>query len=129
MQSKSWIIVSATLQLKEDDPKAIEARMEELAQARKDKQPLDLPSAGSAFKRPEGHFAGALIEQAGLKGYQIGGAQVSTKHAGFIVNQGGATCKDVLELIRYIQKTVSDKFGVRLEPEIRYLSPYGLDRI
>ena len=129
LQHKSWICVSAALQLSYGDKDQIEERMKELSEQRKAKQPLELPSAGSVFKRPEGYFAGALIEQAGLKGYAIGGAQVSEKHAGFIVNRGGATCKDVVMLIRHIQKTVKEKFGVQLETEIRYLTPDGLDRI
>ena len=86
---------------------------------RKSKQPLEYPSAGSVFKRPEGYFAGGLIEECGLKGKQIGGAQVSEKHAGFIVNKGGATCKDVCGLIKYIQDVVLEKKGVSLECEIR----------
>ena len=86
---------------------------------RKGKQPYDMPSAGSVFKRPEGYYAAALIEECGLKGRQVGGAQVSPKHAGFIVNTGGATCADVLELIRQIQREVYERKGVRLEPEIR----------
>ena len=91
------------------------------AQRRRASQPLEYPSAGSVFKRPEGHFAGQLIERCGLKGYRIGDAQVSEKHAGFIVNRGEATCAQVLELMEHIQKTVLDQTGVRLEPEIRVL--------
>ena len=93
--------------------------MQDLLQRRKDKQPLEYPSAGSVFKRPEGYFAGALIEQSGLKGRRIGGAAVSEKHAGFIVNLGDATTADVLALIRECQKTVKEKFGVSLETEIQ----------
>ena len=93
--------------------------MARMAAARREKQPLELPSAGSVFKRPEGHFAGKLIEDCGLKGARVGGACVSEKHAGFIVNLGGATCRDVLTLIGQIQKTVRDRFGVELEPELR----------
>ena len=88
---------------------------------RKEKQPLEYPSAGSTFKRPEGHFAGALIERAGLKGTRIGGAEVSPKHAGFIVNCGGATCADVLNLIDLVRERVYKEFGVRLEPEIKII--------
>ena len=95
--------------------------MADFRKRRCDKQPLAYPSAGSTFKRPEGYFAGALIEQAGLKGYGIGGACVSDLHAGFIINCGDATAKDVLDLISYVQKTVYDKFGVTLEPEVRLL--------
>jgi UDP-N-acetylmuramate dehydrogenase len=95
--------------------------MEEYKRKRNEKQPLDLPSAGSVFKRPEGSFAGKLIEDAGLKGYTIGGAAVSDKHAGFIVNVGNATAKDVEQLIEYVQKRVFDESNVRLEPEIRII--------
>ena len=116
---ESWLDVTGTLHLFGGDPAAIAGKMEELMGRRKDKQPYDMPSAGSVFKRPEGHFAGTLIEQAGLKGRSVGGAQVSPKHAGFIVNTGGATCQDVLDLIALIQKTVQEKFGVALEPEVR----------
>ena len=91
--------------------------------ARKEKQPLEFPSAGSVFKRPEGHFAGALIEQCGLKGYRIGGAEVSEKHAGFIINRGGATSSDVLSLIEHIRNEVMQKFGVRLETEVIHIKP------
>ena len=96
--------------------------MADFAARRRDKQPLSLPSAGSAYKRPEGHFAGQLIEQCGLKGFQIGGARVSDKHAGFIVNMGGATSADVLRLMEHIEKTVLDRTGVRLEREVRILA-------
>ena len=90
---------------------------------RRQKQPLELPSAGSAFKRPEGHFAGALIEQAGLKGYTVGGAQVSEKHAGFVVNVGGATSHDVYDLMMHVRNTVYRQSGVQLEPEVIILPP------
>ena len=90
-------------------------------QRRKASQPLEYPSAGSTFKRPTGYFAGALIEQAGLKGLTVGGAQVSTKHAGFVINTGGATCADVLELIRQVQERVMATAGVELEPEVRII--------
>ena len=93
--------------------------MRELNARRRDKQPLNFPSAGSTFKRPEGYFAGALIEGAGLKGASVGGAQVSPKHAGFIVNTGGATAADILALIRHVQDTVFARDGVRLELEVR----------
>ncbi len=105
--------------LRRGDAAAIAARMDELLARRKSKQPLDLPSAGSVFKRPEGHFAGALIEQCGLKGRRVGGAAVSEKHAGFIVNLGGATCADVRKLIGIIQETVLRETGVRLECEVK----------
>ena len=95
--------------------------MDDLAQRRKSKQPLEYPSAGSTFKRPEGHFAGGLIDQCGLKGFRIGGAQVSEQHAGFVINAGGATCADVLALIGHIQKTVRERTGVELETEVKIL--------
>lgn len=115
------IILSATFKLYHADAANIKAVMDKNMEARKNKQPLDLPSAGSAFKRPEGYFAGALIDQCGLRGLTVGGAQVSTKHAGFIVNIGEATCKDVQTLIEKIQKTVQKETGVKLEPEIKTL--------
>lgn len=92
--------------------------------ARKTKQPLELPSAGSTFKRPEGYFAGKLIDDAGLRGYQVGGARVSDKHCGFVVNQENATAKDVLQLIEDVQKTVKEKFGVDLEPEVKRVGKF-----
>ena len=112
------IIVSAVFSLKKDDKAAIKSRMDDYIGRRKEKQPLNFPSAGSAFKRPNGHFAGALIEQSGLKGFSVGGAQVSLKHAGFIINTGGATCEDVTALMEHIVETVRDRFCVTLEPEI-----------
>jgi UDP-N-acetylmuramate dehydrogenase len=118
---KGGIVISARFALKPDDPEAIAARMRELNARRRDKQPLNFPSAGSTFKRPEGHFAGALIEQAHLKGRSVGGAQVSEKHAGFIVNTGGATASDILALIGIVQDEVSGRFGIRLETEVRIL--------
>ncbi len=110
---------SVALELKVDDPALIRSRMEEHMAARKTKQPLEYPSGGSFFKRPEGHFAGALIEQCGLKGLTVGGAQVSEKHAGFVINRGGATCADVMELCRQVQEQVKAKFGVSLEREVQ----------
>lgn len=115
------IITSLTLRLQKGKKEEIENKMNELMGRRKDKQPLDYPSAGSVFKRPEGYFAGALIEQSGLKGVTIGGAQVSEKHAGFIINYDSATTTDVINLIRHCQKTVKEKFGVDLETEIRFV--------
>lgn len=116
---KERIILAATLDLEPDDPEAIRARMQDYLMRRREKQPLEYPSAGSVFKRPEGHFAGKLIEDAGLKGLRIGGAAVSVKHAGFIVNVGGATAKDVLTLIGHIRERVYETSGVTLECEIR----------
>ncbi len=112
------IALEAEFELKEDDGTAAET-MQRCMEKRREKQPLDLPSAGSTFKRPEGHFAGALIDQCGLKGYTIGGAQVSEKHAGFIVNIGGATESDISSLIEHVQRTVMERTGVMLEPEIK----------
>ncbi len=114
------IILSAKLRLAPGNGEEIAAKMQDFMGRRKDKQPLDMPSAGSVFKRPEGSFAGALIEQSGLKGYAIGGAQVSEKHAGFIVNRGGATCADVRKLIEHIQKTVEHDHGISLECEVLF---------
>ena len=113
------IVLSAVLDLKEGDASEIAETMDELNRRRREKQPLSFPSAGSTFKRPEGYFAGALIEQAGLKGYAIGGAQVSEKHAGFLINRGGATASDLLRLIEYVQERVYAQSGVRLETEVR----------
>lgn len=117
------VVVSAVFRLEKDDPQAIAARMQELAEKRRSKQPLDLPSAGSAFRRPEGHYAAALIEEAGLKGYTVGGAQVSEKHSGFVVNVGGATSHDVYDLMMHVRNTVYRNSGVFLEPEIIILPP------
>ncbi|MBR2797393.1 MAG: UDP-N-acetylmuramate dehydrogenase [Clostridia bacterium] len=115
------IVISSRFALTPDDPEAIAGRMRELNARRRDKQPLNYPSAGSTFKRPEGYFAAALIEQAGLKGRSVGGAQVSEKHAGFIVNTGSATATDILTLIGVVQDAVQARFGVRLETEVRIL--------
>ena len=117
------VILSAVFRLQPGDKDEIAAKMRELNEKRRSKQPLELPSAGSAFKRPEGHFAGALIEQAGLKGYTVGGAQVSEKHAGFVVNVGGATSHDVYDLMLHVRKTVYENSGVVLEPEVIILAP------
>lgn len=115
------VVLGATLQLQKGAETEIRAQMEDFIGRRRDKQPLEYPSAGSVFKRPVGHFAGALIEQCGLKGLTIGGAQVSEKHAGFIINVGDATCADVLALIAEIQNIVLAKTGVQLEPEVRVI--------
>jgi len=113
------IITQITVQLTKDSTAEIRGRMEDYMQRRKSKQPLEYPSAGSVFKRPPGKFAGALIENSGLKGYAVGGAKVSEKHAGFIVNTGGATCREVEALITHIQKTVEERENVRLECEVK----------
>ena len=115
------VIAGITVKLQPGDSSEIRMKMNEILQKRKDKQPLELPSAGSVFKRPEGHFAGALIEQCGLKGKGVGGAQVSEKHAGFIVNAGGATAADVRALIALVQAVVEAETGIFLEPEIRFV--------
>ncbi len=114
-----WIVLSAVFALENGDPAQIRAEMDALMARRRASQPLELPSAGSTFKRPEGYFAGTLIDQCGLKGLRVGGAQVSEKHAGFVVNCGGATCADVTTLIAQVQARVLEKTGVRLEPEVR----------
>lgn len=116
-----WLITGVTLQLQPGDPEEIRGRMRELTCRRRAKQPLEYPSAGSTFKRPFGYFAGGLIEQCGLKGKRVGGAQVSEKHAGFLINTGDATCRDILELIRLVRETVGRETGVVLEPEVRTL--------
>ena len=123
-----WIEVSSdafadqlALKLTTGDKETIAATMKDLMGRRREKQPLEYPSAGSMFKRPVGYFAGALIEQAGLKGFSVGGAQVSEKHAGFVVNRGGATCSDVLELVRQVQEKVKVGTGVDLEMEVKIL--------
>ena len=116
-----YIVLSATLKLAKGDRRAIRDKIADLTRRREEKQPLEYPSCGSVFKRPEGYFAGKLISDAGLKGYRIGGAQVSEKHAGFIINTGGAKAQDVLDLIAYVQKKVLEESGVSLECEVRIL--------
>lgn len=117
-----YIITGARFDLKKGNREVILATMKDLNQRRKDKQPLEYNSAGSTFKRPEGYFAGQLIEESGLKGFSVGDAQVSEKHAGFVINKGNAKASDVLEVITHCQKTVAEKFGVNLETEIKILS-------
>ncbi|MCL2202199.1 MAG: UDP-N-acetylmuramate dehydrogenase [Oscillospiraceae bacterium] len=113
------VVLSSVIKLSSGGQDSIRAQMDELSQKRRASQPLDMPSAGSVFKRPVGGYAGTMIEQAGLKGYMVGGAQVSEKHAGFIVNKGGATCADVLSLVGHIQEAVFKQFQIRLETEIK----------
>ena len=115
------IVLGAKISLHEDDPDAIRERMRSLAERRRSSQPLDMPSAGSTFKRPTGGYAAALIDEAGLKGYTVGGAQVSEKHAGFVVNRGGACFDDVLRLIEHIQSEVYRVSGIELEPEVKII--------
>ena len=121
---KECVILSAAFMLKAGDKEEIFARMNDLNSRRREKQPLQYPSCGSFFKRPEGHFAGALIEQAGLKGYSVGDAQVSEKHAGFIINRGNATARDIRALMRHVQSTVLRESGVMLEPEVRFVGSF-----
>ena len=114
-------VVAATFRLQEGDPSAIDARMTELLTARREKQPLEYPSAGSFFKRPEGYFAGALVDQCGLKGYAVGDAEVSAKHAGFIINKGHATCAQMQQLAQHVRRVVLRETGVLLMPEVRLI--------
>ena len=115
------IATGAKLRFQRVPMEQTEREVEELAEKRRCKQPLEYPSAGSTFKRPAGHFAGALIDQAGMRGVCVGGAQVSEKHAGFIINKGGATPEDILELIALVQSRVFDRSGITLEPEIKII--------
>ena len=118
---RKCLVLRARFRLEQGDGYAIKARMDELTAKRREKQPIDLPSAGSMFKRPPGHFAAALIDQCGLKGLTVGGAQVSEKHAGFVVNRGGATCGDVLALVDQVKEEVLRQTGVELEMEVKVL--------
>lgn len=119
--NKDYVIISSKIKLENGDSNEIMAKMKELREARNSKQPVNMPSAGSIFKRPEGFFAGKLIEDSGLKGYKIGGAMVSNLHAGFIVNDGGATSTDIIRLIEYIQKVVYENYKVNLETEVKVI--------
>ncbi|MEQ8196873.1 MAG: UDP-N-acetylmuramate dehydrogenase [Clostridiaceae bacterium] len=121
IMEKGYVVLSSCFELRRGDKEKINARMKELTERREDKQPLEYPSAGSTFKRPEGYFAGKLIQDSGLKGFSIGGASVSEKHSGFIINKGGATAKDIIDVISHVQKTVKEKFGVDLHTEVRIL--------
>lgn len=120
-EDSGLVITAASVRLTPGDPEQIKNTMHDIISRRRDKQPLEYPSAGSTFKRPEGHFAGALIEQCSLKGVSVGGAQVSEKHAGFIINRGGATASDILSLIKHVQARVKAQTGVTLETEIRLI--------
>lgn len=124
IKNRPFIVLEVSFQLSEGDEAQIGARMEELARLRKSKQPLEYPSAGSTFKRPEGNYAGKLIMDAGLRGYRIGGAQVSNKHCGFVVNTGNAAAADIREVIEEVQEKVKDKFHVTLEPEVIFLGDF-----
>lgn len=121
---EGWIVLGAAIELARGDEKEIRAKMEDLKQRRTDKQPLEYPSAGSTFKRPEGYFAGKLIQDAGLKGLRVGDAMVSEKHSGFVVNCGNATAADVDGLIRLVQEKVREDSGITLEPEVRRLGEF-----
>lgn len=124
IKNRHFTVLQVVIKLAEGETDAIKARMEELAAQRKEKQPLSYPSAGSTFKRPEGYFAGKLIMDAGLRGYSIGGARVSEKHCGFVINEGNATAADVAEVILEVQERVKNKFGVSLEREVIYLGDF-----
>ena len=124
IKSGEYTVLEAEIGLERGDEEKIRSRMEELREQRKTKQPLEYPSAGSTFKRPEGYFAGKLIMDAGLRGFCVGGAQVSEKHCGFVINTGDATAADVVDLIREIQRRVEEQFGVKLEPEVRFLGEF-----
>lgn len=124
MNHPDWIVLSATFKLAHGDHAQIIAQMNDLNARRREKQPLQYPSSGSFFKRPEGHFAGALIEQSNLKGFSVGGAQVSQLHAGFVINTGNATADDVYQLMLHVQKTVMEKFQVSLQPEVRLIGQF-----
>lgn len=121
---KNYIVLEATFELTPGDETAIREMMADFKGRRVEKQPLEYPSAGSTFKRPEGYFAGKLIQDADLRGYQVGGAQVSEKHCGFVINKGDATAKDVLQLIEDVKKIVYDKFQVELEPEVKMIGEF-----
>lgn len=119
-----YVVLSVDMELEPGDGERIAARMEELNNQRRTKQPLEYPSAGSTFKRPEGYFAGKLIQDAGLRGFSVGGAQVSEKHCGFVINRGGATASDVMELCREVKRKVREQFGVELEMEVKILGEF-----
>lgn len=124
IHKKPFVVTEVVFKLEAGNPEAIKAKMDELAAARREKQPLEFPSAGSTFKRPEGHFAGALIMDAGLRGFRIGGAQVSEKHCGFIINAGDATAADIMAVITEVKRQVKEKFNVELEPEVVFLGEF-----
>lgn len=124
IKNRKFVVLSVLFQLQRGDKETIGSVMKELAERRKSKQPLEYPSAGSTFKRPEGYFAGKLIEDAGLKGYRVGGASVSTKHSGFIINEDHATAADIHAVIRHVQEKVNEQFHVKLETEVIYLGEF-----
>lgn len=121
VMKKGYVVLEATVELESGEYTSIKDKIDDLTNKRESKQPLEYPSAGSTFKRPEGYFAGKLIQDSGLKGFSIGGAAVSEKHSGFVINKGGATAKDVLDVIAHVQKTVKENFGVDLHTEVRII--------
>lgn len=124
VEDEGYIVLEAVMELKEGNLEEIQARIDELSVQRRTKQPIEYPSAGSTFKRPEGYFAGKLIMDAGLRGYQVGGAQVSEKHCGFVINAGGATATDVMQLMSDVSEKVQQQFGVALEPEVKRIGEF-----
>lgn len=125
IKTAGYLVLEAVISLKKGDEEAIRATMKDLSERRTEKQPLDYPSAGSTFKRPEGYFAGKLIMDSGLRGYRVGGAQVSEKHCGFVINAGGATAEDVRSLMDHVIQVVREKYGVTLEPEVKFLGDFN----
>ena len=121
VMKKGYVVIEATVELESGEYASIKDKIDDLTNRRESKQPLEYPSAGSTFKRPEGYFAGKLIQESGLKGFSIGGAAVSEKHSGFVINKGGATAKDVLDVIAHVQKTVKENFDVELHTEVRII--------
>ena len=124
VEDEGYIVLETVMELKEGNLEEIQTRMEELSLLRRTKQPIEYPSAGSTFKRPEGYFAGKLIQDAGLRGFRKGGAQVSEKHCGFVINAGGATAADVVQLIQDVSDKVCEQFGVTLEPEVKRIGEF-----
>ncbi len=124
VEDEGYIVLEAVMELKEGNPEEIQTRMDELSLQRRTKQPIEFPSAGSTFKRPEGYFAGKLIMDAGLRGYSKGGAQVSEKHCGFVINTGNATAADVMRLMKDVSEKVQEQFGVALEPEVKRIGEF-----
>lgn len=129
IKNSAFVVTEVTFGLSRGEKDSIREKMEDFAARRREKQPLEYPSAGSTFKRPEGHFAGKLIMEAGLRGFRIGGAMVSEKHCGFVINAGNATASDVRAVVGEVQRRVEDKFHVELEPEIIFLGPDGMEGI
>ena len=124
VEDEGYIVLESVMELKKGNPEEIQSRIEELSLQRKTKQPIEYPSAGSTFKRPEGYFAGKLIQDSGLRGYQVGGAQVSEKHCGFVINAGNATAADVMQLMQDVSDKVNAQFGVTLEPEVKRIGEF-----